>query len=301
MNTLSRLKQIALIIGDIAILYIALALTLWVRYGNFFYSKLFNQHLEPFTLVFIIWIAVYYIAGLYALPALKNNLEFKKKFWATNLINTAIAAIFFYGVLTYFSISPRANLAIFLLIFGSADYLWRHFYNWTLAKTDPVSRLLLIGSNKTATEIYDCLIKNPQLGYQVNYWMKEGLEDKEFEHLSQIIVANRINTLVIPAHLKKDGKSAKLIYRTLLLGIEVVDLSTLYEILFQKVPLAELEEVWFLENLAKKHRIYELISAPLEFIFAFVLSIIILPLALIIAILIKLTSPGSAFFSQISI
>ncbi|MBI3046034.1 MAG: exopolysaccharide biosynthesis polyprenyl glycosylphosphotransferase [Candidatus Harrisonbacteria bacterium] len=298
MDSLSKLKQIILAIGDVIILYLALTLTLWLRYGSLFYAKFFNQHIEPFTIVFIIWIAVYYIAGLYDLPLLKNNLEFKKKFGATNLINTAIAALFFYGVLSYFSISPRANLAIFLSIFGTADYLWRHFYNWLMAKTDPESRLLLVGANKTAEEIADFLEKNPQLGYQTNYWMKEGLADKEFAHLAQIILANRINIIVIPAHLKKDSKAAKIIYQTLSLGVEVIDLASLYESLFQKVPLAELEEVWFLENITKNHKIYEIISGPLEFLLAFFLTILLLPLAILIAILIKITSPGSAFFTQ---
>src|SRR3989344_9431309 len=167
MDSLSRLKQIILAIGDVIILYLALNLTLWLRYGSLFYAKLFQQHIEPFTIVFIIWIAVYYIAGLYDPSLLKNNFEFKKKFGATNLINTAIAALFFYGVLSYFSIAPRANLAIFLIIFSAIDYLWRHLCNWLMAKTDPVSRLLLVGSNKTSEEIADYLGKNPQLGYLI--------------------------------------------------------------------------------------------------------------------------------------
>ena len=45
----------------------------------------------------------------------------------------------------------------------------------------------------------------------------------------------------------------------------------------------------------KKHKIYELINEPLEIIFALILGILLLPLLIIIAILIKLTSPGSAF------
>lgn len=298
MYTLSKVKQAILMFGDVLTLYAALIGTLQLRYGGLFYAKFFDIHVEPFTIVFGIWIISYYIAGLYDFPLLKNDFEFKKRWGATILINTLIAALFFYGVLSYFTISPRANLAIFLIIFAGMNYAWRHFCNSILAKTDPVSRLLIIGSTKTAQEIADYLGKNPQLGYSINYWMKEGLQGKELEHLSQIIIANRINTLAIPAHLKKDTKAAKTIYKTMLLGIEVVDLATLYEHIFQKVPLAELEEVWFLENLVKKHKIYELASGPLEFLFTMALTLILLPLFMLIALLIKGTSPGSAFFTQ---
>lgn len=297
MNNLSRFKQIILVIGDISILYIALIITVWLRYSNFFYVYLFDYHLEPFTIIFAIWILVFYIAGLYDLQTLKNDFEFKKRFWYTIFINIIIAALFFYN-LPYFEIAPKTNLGIFLLIFGGLSYIWRQTYNIIMTKTGTISHVLLIGSNKTAEEIAKIIENNPQLGYRINFWMKEGLQDKEFRHLAQIILANKINTVVIPGHLKKDSKAAKLIYKTLLLGVEVTDLAALYELIFQKIPLAELEEVWFLENLIKRHKIYELISQPLEILAALLLTILLLPLTIIIVFLIKITSPGSAFFSQ---
>lgn len=297
MYTLSRFKQIILIIGDIISLYTALIITLWLRYGKLFYAELIGYHIKPFTILFIVWIIIFYIADLYNLQTLKNDFEFKKRFWYTIFLNIIISALFFYS-LPDFEIAPKTNLGIFLIIFGGLSYLWRQIYNLMLFKTGTVSRVLLIGSNKTAEELINKIENNLQLGYKIKYWMKEGLADKEFEHLAQIIISNKINVLVIPAHLKKDSRAARLIYKTLALGIEVMDLSRLYELVFQKVPLAELEEVWFLENLAKKHKIYELISKPLEFIFALILTVLLLPLAIIITILIKITSAGSAFFSQ---
>ncbi|MEK9170491.1 MAG: exopolysaccharide biosynthesis polyprenyl glycosylphosphotransferase [Patescibacteria group bacterium] len=297
MNPLSRLKQIFLIAGDVITLYISLILALWIRYGNLFYFQLINYHLQPFTIIFFLWIIIFYIAGLYDLKSLKNDLEFETRFWYTLGINVILAVLFFY-LIPFFVITPKTNLVIFLLIFGGLNYIWRQLCNFILGKMGAVNRLLIVGSNKTAEEIIEKIKNNPQLGYEVKHWMKEGLLDKDFSHLAQIIIANNINTVVIPAHLKKDLKSAKLIYKTLMFGVEVVDLAKLYESTFQKIPLAELEEVWFLENLAKKHKIYELINEPLEIIFALILGILLLPLLIIIAILIKLTSPGSAFFSQ---
>lgn len=297
MNTLSSLKQALLIIGDIITLYAALLLTLWIRYGNLFYAEFINYHIEPFTAVFGIWILVFYIAGLYDLQSLKNDFEFEKRFWYTTIANVFFAAIFFYLV-PDLEISPKTNLGVFFIIFGGINYLWRAAYNSVLGKAGASSRILLVSANSTSQEIAAHLEKNPQLGYEISYWMKEGLQDKEFEHLSQIIIAHNITTIVIPSHIKKDNLSAKLIYKCLALGIEIMDLSKLYELIFRKVPLAELEEVWFLENLTAKHRIYEIISDPLERLFALLLGIVLLPLIILIALLIKITSPGSAFFSQ---
>jgi exopolysaccharide biosynthesis polyprenyl glycosylphosphotransferase len=109
---------------------------------------------------------------------------------------------------------------------------------------------------------------------------------------------NKINILVIPAHIKKSSKAARLIYKNLVLGIEVLDLAELYERIFQKVPLAELEEVWFLENIAKSHQIYEFFKKPIEIFLAIVLGIILLPVALLIAVLVAITSPGPVVYRQ---
>ncbi len=297
MNNLSKLKQILLMLGDAGTLYVALILTLWIRYGNLFYSQLIQYHLEPFTILFLVWIFVFYIAGLYELRFLKNGLEFEKVYWYSIAINILLAILFFY-LIPFFGITPKTNLAIFFLLFGGINYLWRQLYNLALGKTGAAKRILMIGSNTTVQEIAEHLSQNPQLGYQIKYWMQEGLKDKEFNHIAQIILSEHINTVVVPAHLKKDTHAAKMIYKMLMLGVEVMELSRLYELALQKVPLAELEEVWFLDNLVNRHKIYELVSQPIEIVCALILSIILLPVMAVIAFLIKITSRGPIIFTQ---
>jgi len=297
MQPFSKIKQTTVLFGDIAVFYLSLVLTLWLRYSEKFYEQLFDYHLGPFTVILAIWLAVFYIAGLYDLRSLKNDLEFAKKFWYSLLFNAAISATFFY-LNANVAVAPKTNLFIFFLIFGCFGYLYRQTANAVLGKGGAATRILLVGNNQTAQEIAECLGKNNQLGYEIKFWMKEGLKDKEFEHLFQIILANDINTIVLPAHIKKDFRSASLIYKALLKGVDIMDLSTLYESVFTKVPLAELEEVWFLENITQKHKIYEYLMTPIEYLAAFLMISILSPLLLIIALAVKLTSEGPAIFKQ---
>ncbi len=297
MESYSKIKQILVFFGDIAIFYISLVLTLWLRYGTEFYSKLFDSHIGPFSIILAIWLAVFYIAGLYDFKNLKNDLEFDKKFWYSLIFNAGISVAFFY-LNTDVNVAPKTNLFIFLIIFGGVGYFYRQIINSLLGKTGAATRILLIGNNETAHETADYLKANTQLGYEIKFWMKDGLKDKEFDHLFQIIIANQINTIVIPAHIKKDFVSASLIYKALLAGVDIMDLASLYELVFKKVPLAELEEVWFLENITKKHRIYEYVTGPMEYILALIMLIVLLPLLLIITLAVKLTSEGAAIFKQ---
>ena len=72
-----RIKQIVLLLGDIVLLYISLLSALWMRQQfELRYELLVTQHIEPFTLLFIVWIFVFYIAGLYEPRLLKNDLDF---------------------------------------------------------------------------------------------------------------------------------------------------------------------------------------------------------------------------------
>lgn len=291
-----KLKQLVLLIGDAVILYSSLFLTLFLRYRGLS-AEVIGAHLGPFTVVFAIWLLSFYIGGLFDLRSLKNDLTFTKNFFALTFINGVIATLLFYFI-PAFGINPKTNLFIVLLLSGLAGYIWRNLYNNLLSAGAPNNKILLVGYNKTAEELANHIAQNPQLGYEITFWMKDGLQDKEFDHISQIILANKINLIVVPAHIKKDSKAARLIYKNLVLGIEVLDLAALYETVFKKLPLAELEEGWFLENLAKSHKVYEFFKRPIEFLLATVLVIVLLPIGLIIGAAIAAISLGPVIYRQ---
>lgn len=291
-----KLKQMILLFGDALVFYASLLLTLFFRYSGV-NADVWQVHFWPFTIIFLIWLVTFYIGGLYDLRALKNDLSFARSFLSLTLINGVIATLLFYFV-PVFGISPRINLFTVVLFSGLAAYLWRTFYNNMLSAGSPPNRILMIGYNQTVEEVVNHIQQNPQLGYEVNFWMKEGLQDKEMEHVAQIILDNKINLIVIPAHIKKSSKAARLIYKNLILGVEVLDLAALYEKIFKKLPLAELEEVWFLENLARSHAAYEFFKKPIEILLAVALLSALAPVFAFISLLIAATSAGPVIYRQ---
>lgn len=296
MNTFVKAKQLALAAGDVLILYLSLALVLIIRYSDPFSSSLIKDHFGPFTFIFTVWILIFYIAGLYEIQHLKNNIDFIRKFGSILLINAALAIGIFY--LTAPAITPKTNLILLLAIFSVSEYIWRRFYNKFLSAGAPMINVLLIGSGDSAQQAVGQIKQNPQLGYDIKFWIKSDVGDKEIDHISQIIVSEKINLIVIPSHLKKDSRAARAIYRNLALGIETTDIASFYEFIFKKIPLAEVEEVWFLENLASKSRIYAAVKQPVEILLALALAVALLPLVLLIAALVKITSSGPIFFRQ---
>ena len=57
--------KIMLLLGDIAILYGSLLITLAIRYGSLSSQSAWQDHSLPFFFVNLVWIIVFYVAGLY--------------------------------------------------------------------------------------------------------------------------------------------------------------------------------------------------------------------------------------------
>lgn len=296
MNTVVKLKRSLLFIGDLLALYLALFLTLLIRYGEVG-GEIAALHVRPFSFMFVLWILIFYIADLYDLRVVKDSVDTMRRFVTMLFVNGIIAISFFYFI-PGLPIAPKTNLFLFLGLVTILDYNWRRFYARTITVKLPTNKLLLIGYNQTMRELADYLSLHPQLGYEIKFWMKEGMHDKQLKDLAHLIAHHHVNTIVVPAHIKKNSRAARLIYKNLVLGTEVVDLSTLYERVFKKVPLAELEDVWFLENIARSHTLYDMLKRPFELVVAFFLFLVGLPFALVATFLNLFAFKRDLFFSQ---
>ena len=291
------MKSFLLFLGDIIALYAGLLVALWLRYGGGFYDQLVDTHLGPFTIVFVAWLLVFYIAGLYDLRRLRNNLDFLKTLWLALVVNAIIAVLLFY-IIPAFGIAPKTNLLIFLVIFAVIEILWRRAFNRLAGSGEAPNRVLFVGDGDLADEIERAISDNPQLGYAIQ--MKIGTETAEREPASLEKIADDAgaNLVVVPRHLKRNSALAAALYRIFGHGIAVIDLASFYELVLRKIPLADLEETWFLENIESAARFYDPLKRVLEIVFALIVGIILLPIELLIAILVPLTSRGPIFIRQ---
>jgi exopolysaccharide biosynthesis polyprenyl glycosylphosphotransferase len=296
MTTPVKPKQLLLLLGDIAILYGSLFLMLSIRYKDL-ESHVAKSHVWPFTIIFFFWILIFFIAGSYELKSLKNNREFAKKFLVSLGVNFLIASMFFYFA-PAFKITPKTNLFLVLAITGLAMYVWRTTYNRIINLGASAERVLMLGSGPVVQEIIQAIKENPQFGYDIAIWEKEGVSHMSAHDFLKTIEEQNIGTVVVPAKFKKNKAEAQIIYQGLMAGVEIIDLADFYGAIFGKLPLPELEEIWFFEHIARRHTLYDTIKRPVEILLSITLWILTLPLFFLIAFLIKTTSPGSAFFSQ---
>ncbi|MDO8610312.1 MAG: hypothetical protein Q7R95_07215, partial [bacterium] len=105
------MRKLTLVLGDIAILYVSLYITLLIRYQSGFTDRL-NDHVYPFTIIFALWLLVFYIANIYDLTIAKNNLFFYRVLSYAMGINGVFAIAAFY-LIHSFTITPKTNFFIF--------------------------------------------------------------------------------------------------------------------------------------------------------------------------------------------
>src|SRR3989344_5355321 len=112
----SKREPIILLLGDIVSFCVALWVTLLVRYFALPSSELWASHIVPFAILFIVWIAIFFIAGLYE----KHTLILKSRLGAmilnAQILNSAIAALFFY-IFPFFETKKREKA----LLIGSGS------------------------------------------------------------------------------------------------------------------------------------------------------------------------------------
>ncbi len=126
MNSLSRKEAVILFCGDIFFFVFSLWLSLYVRFGELPTYTTFSLHLAPFSFLFVAWILVYFIAGLYEKHTLILKSKLPSVIFNAQVINSIFAIIFFYSVPS-FGIAPKTILFIYLFISFVFSVIWRMY------------------------------------------------------------------------------------------------------------------------------------------------------------------------------
>ncbi|MFA6593827.1 MAG: sugar transferase [Candidatus Buchananbacteria bacterium] len=292
-----KTKKLLLILGDIACLYLALWLTLWIRYGSGFDANSWQIHYRALTFIFALWLLVFYICDFYDLKTSYNNFSLFSVLFRATIINGIIAVFAFYFLAPFFpAIKPQKVLIIDLIITFIFIFSWRRIFYGLIKSPQIANYILIIGQNSLAENLMKEIVRRPQLGYVAT------LLERAPEDLKKYCLDNNIDIVITDNSLHTDAATAKKIFDCLSLGIDVHRLTDFYETITQKVPIESIELGWFLENLTENSKkSYELLKRLIDIILAVIGLMVTAPLVPLIALIIKLESPGPIIFRQIRV
>lgn len=307
MTIKSKFRQLILLTGDWLLLYASLAITLIIRHQHWPDSTTWQQHITIFNWLFIVWLIIFYVANLYNLNILTKGPRFTERVIKT-IGPAAILSLIIFYLLPQSTIAPKTNLLIFSFVYLITFLAWRYLWRNSLRKALPHNNVLLIGYDQLADELWQLLTNSPHLGYKPSLLLDDSGQEQsnqnwtiinQTDNLAQAINDYHINTIVIADRYRADQQINQALFNLLPLNLTYLTMSSFYEQLTGKVPLAAIGQLWFLENLnLTDKRWYLAVKRGNDIIWAGLGLIISAPLWPIIAIAVKLSGQGPIIFKQ---
>ncbi|MBI2633873.1 MAG: sugar transferase [Parcubacteria group bacterium] len=291
------IRRLFLLFGDIAIFYLALFLSLWIRWQGNLTPEVLREHILPFSIILAVGLVIFYSMRLYD-SAFGYGTPLWLKSTSTALILQFLGAVLFF----YFfargekAISPRGTLFLFFLVFTFLFLLWRKIAE-SLSQGRKGERILIFANPGEAKELAAYLREHPELGYRVAAVLPES--ELQPTRLKGLIEKENLEGIITSRPgLEKLANHSEL-QELALLKINFWDLAVFYEAKLGKIPPSLVSQTWIVENIFRyEPRLHTDVKEFFDFLFAAVLLIITLPFWPIIALLVKLTSPGPIFIRQ---
>lgn len=296
----STLSTLLLFVGDSIALTLSLWLTLLVRYGELPVGERLSEHFTAFTPLFMVWLLVFYMAGLYG----KNVLLFKssvlRSIVQTQFLNIILAALYFF-LMPGMMLAPKTNLVLYLIISLALILSWRFVIFPLTSRPASRERAVVIGGGPEVEELMHEVNSNDRYHVSIAFIIDpDTFRLSPSEQLKRVAEEGITNIIVDGEH-PHIAQALPAIYGLVFehTHYHLLDLSQVYEEVFDRVPLSLLQTKWFVENVSTKTDLFYGIGKRfIDIIGALVLGVVTLVLTPFIALLMRLEGKGPLFITQ---
>ncbi|MDB5225053.1 MAG: sugar transferase [Candidatus Adlerbacteria bacterium] len=297
MQTVFRPRTLILFLGDLAIFAIALYISLYLRTLEPVAEGSFITHLYPFSLLFVAWFLVFFIAGLYES---RSIILARRALSATLLVaqtvNMALAALFFFFV-PLFGIAPKTLLVIYLIVSFLLVLFWRVvLFPWLgLQRAEPA---VMVGEGREIEELARVMNAAQYAPVHVAEIVSPSAPDLSHtivdsmeRHRAAIVLADFDNLRVSEAFPQ--------VYNLLSAGVRFFDALSIYENIFGRIPLSRLNTAWLARNIGMQgNTLYDILKRAMDISAALLIGVVSLILYPFIIAAQKLYDGGPIFYRQ---
>lgn len=274
-----RQSSFLLFVGDIISFAASLYATLFLRYGIAPNVALLASYLIPFSLLFALWLLVFYSAGLYGKRVTLFPSRLSDTLFKTQFVNIVLAALFFF-LIPAFGIAPKTILALYLIVSLVFIYLWRLTLYPRLSVRRSREQAVLLAEGDEADELITEINGNPRYGIVFSRDHADAMTAKVL-----VVDGARAETLSL-RYIAGQDKQA-------------VAFTDLYEEVFDRVPLSQLEQAWFAKNIEITDPFLYLVAKRLtDIIGGICMGMVVAISAPFIWIANRLEGPGPLFITQ---
>lgn len=300
-------QKIILLAGDLAILFIALFLSLKLRYGNSFYD--WTMHWRAFIPIFALWVIIFYLSDLYRIDKI-SKIEFLIRAFIQSIFIASVFSIIYFYLSPTLKITPKTILIILTVVSFILLFIWRVCFNLLTRKLRIIKKVLIIGLDQPQLEAAWAIIKKKGLGYHLLGFI-DAKTAKRIKKLPAQILGNLNKTADIIQQQKPDlivlslddfknnDQMLKDVSESMIFGTQIVDLPVFYEELSEKVPINQLSQMWFINNIQESEKKEQEIAKRIIDIICSMVGLLCFAVLLpVLIILIKLEDHGPVFYRQ---
>ncbi len=308
LHQIQNILPVLLLLGDILGLVFSLTLALWLRLGQLL------DWFDPIVYVFVpLELMGLYLADTYYPDTQIAGLRTPARILICNVIVSALAAAIFYltGV---WGKDPLAGRLILLFSLGTftiwavMSRLWA--VKWMRSHSQQ-SRWLMLGAGETAIQFGQTFLDYNSLGRL--FVLADAGQDPTQLTESRLNCVGSLNDLsawsqeswsgvVVATQMDLSNIGVRQLMQMRLKGIPVYLLLDIYETLWYKLPSSLLQDSWLAFSAG-----FNLLPAGIslklkqfaDIIVAGLLLLVLSPLMLLVALVIKLDSPGPVFYTQV--
>lgn len=308
MRLIYRIKQMMVAGGDILSFIFAFWLSLAIRYWQMPDWQKIETHVAPFFLLFLLWIIINFINGLYDIGKLKNK-DLPRQLATASLISFVVGIAFFY-IFAGSVITPKTILLLNALFGYSLSFVWRLVYGKFIGLKRLHENIIFVGYTPESQELINIIQNHPEGGYKTvalidpeNQVRPEELPFfdvyRSLQAIRPAISNHKATTVVIAPRLSKEENVLRELYSLLFWDVQLYDLPSFYEVITGRITPTIFSEAWFLENInTAPQPLYKTFRSILDIAAIIFIGVIFLIITPFVAATIKLGSKGPIFFKQ---
>lgn len=200
------------------------------------------------------------------------------------------------------------SIAIIIVLIVS----WRIGYTHVLRLGLFNQKIIVIGSSSTAYEITNEIQDKKDSGYEIasiisrSEWSEQVCNFKvgmicqsSYENICEIAEQLKVKKIVVALKEKRGSLPIKQLLKCRVNGIDILDGNTFYEMLTGKIIVDQINPSWLIFSKGfQKTNIQRMLKRTFDLFISLIMLILLIPLIILTAILIKLDSRGPVFFSQ---
>jgi lipopolysaccharide/colanic/teichoic acid biosynthesis glycosyltransferase len=288
-----------LLLGDVIVFILALWLTLTLRYLTFPDAEVFRIHLVPFSFLFAVWIAVFFIAGLYG----RHTRLFRRNLMGTILyaqaINMVIAALFFFLV-PAFGIAPKTMLLMYLVVSLIIIIAWRVSV-FPRMRTLRRMRGVLIASGADGAALAQEVENDKRFSFSFDYVIDTAVTPSHevIQQACRVAGKDDVSFLVVDFFDPAIAATLPIMYDAAFhkQRFALIDVLDLYQEMFDRVPLSLIRYEWILRHVSAS-RVYDAVKRVFDVAIALAMALVSLVIYPFVALAIKVEDGGNVFITQ---